>query len=137
MSLLRINHHPSRRQLLLFGATWLLFFGASGASLWGKGHQAAAELLGALAVGVPVAGLAWPPALRIVYLGLSYAVYPIGFVVSHGVLAALYYLVLTPIGRVARLGGYDPLGRRFDRAAPSHWQRRTAPKPPGSYFRQS
>ena len=32
MGLIEIEHHPSRRQLVTFGAIWLLFFGAAG--LW-------------------------------------------------------------------------------------------------------
>lgn len=137
MSLLRLNRHPSKRQLLVFGLAWLLFVGVLSASLWTRSRHTPAIVLAGLAVGVPLAGMVSPGFLRLVYLGLTYAVYPVGFVVSHVVLAVLYYLVLTPIGLVLRLGGYDPLARRFDRAAPTYWQRRTNPKPSESYLRQS
>ena len=70
---------------------------------------------------MPAVGLVSPGLLRIVYLGMIYATLPIGIVVSYVILAATYYLVLTPIGLVMRLCGYDPMHRRFDRKAESYW----------------
>jgi hypothetical protein len=136
MSLIRINRQPSRSQLLVFGLAWLVFFGALGATLWLRGRTVPATVAAALAAGVPLAGIFLPRMLRHLYVGLSYAVYPIGFVVSHVILAVLYYLVVTPIGLVLRLGGYDPLARRPAPGASSYWRDRGAPKPAASYFRQ-
>ncbi len=136
MTLLRINTNPSRRQLLVFGLAWLVVFGSLSLRLWHKDLHPFALGLGALTVIVPLIGLIWPRGLRLVYIGLTYATYPIGFVVSHLVLAALYYLVLTPIGVVMKLFGYDPLARRFDSKSTSYWQQRQTSKPSGSYFRQ-
>ena len=136
MTLIRINTNPSRKQLLVFGLAWLVFLGGLGLSLWSKDRHQPAAVIGTLAIVVPLAGLAWPRGLRHVYVGLTYATYPIGFVVSHIVLALLYYLVLTPIGLVMKLGGYDPLARRFEPKSPSYWKRRDDPKPAGSYLRQ-
>jgi hypothetical protein len=137
MSLLRINHHPSRRQLLVFAVAWLVFFALVGAATWAKGRHPAAIVFWAVAGAIPLAGIASARFLRYVFLGMSYATYPIGFVVSHVVLAILYYGVLTPIGWLMKLGGYNPLARRFDRRAPTYWRPRGAPKTPGTYFRQS
>jgi len=137
MSLIRINRNPSRRQLLVFAAAWLVFFGIGAATLFHRGRTNPAIFLGTLAAAVPLAGLAVPGILRFAYLGLSYATYPIGFVVSHAVLALLYYVVLTPIGWVMKLGGYDPLRRRLEPSARSYWQERDTKKTAASYFRQS
>jgi hypothetical protein len=137
MSLLRINHHPSRRQLVVFAVAWLVFFALAGAVSWAKDRPPAAIVLWAMAGAIPLAGIASAKFLRSVYLGMSYAAYPIGFVVSHVVLAILYYAVLTPIGWLMKLGGYNPLARRFDRMAPTYWQPRGGPKTPDTYFRQS
>ncbi len=38
--------------------------------------------------------------MRAVFVGMSYLAWPIGFVVSHVILALVYYLVFTPIGLV-------------------------------------
>jgi len=137
MSLIRINKNPSRRQLRVFGLAWLVFLGLLGWESWYRGRHSAAEAAWALAAVVPLAGLLSPRFLRSVYLAMSYATYPIGFVVSRVVLALAYYLALTPIGLAMRLFGHDPLSRRFDPKAPSYWIRRDATKTPESYFRQS
>ena len=136
MSLVRINKNPTGRQLAVFGGAWFLFLGISGWLFWSRGHRAAAEAMGVLAVLVPLCGLASRAFLRIVYLGLSYATYPIGFAVSQVVLVLVYYVVLTPIGLIMRLFGYDPLMRRFDAEAKSYWTPRDKTKTVESYFKQ-
>ena len=45
------------------------------------------------------------------------AVEPIGWTISQLILGVVYYLVITPIGLIMRLGGYDPMKRRLDRSA--------------------
>ena len=49
-----------------------------------------------------------------------FAVFPIGWVVSHLLLGVVYFLVLTPIGLTLRALGRDPLERRFDQSASSY-----------------
>jgi hypothetical protein len=136
MSLIRINREPSGRQLAGFGLAWLAFLGLAGARAWSRGHPAAAETAWILAAVVPLAGLARPRFLRQVYVGLSHATYPVGIVLSHILLALVYYLVLTPLGFTMRLFRPDPLCRRFDPDAPSYWTARDETKPPESYFNQ-
>lgn len=136
MSLLRLNRHPRPRQLLVFALAWLVFVGALGAVQWFKARPDAALAAWAFAVAVPVIGAVWREGLRLLYVGLSYATYPIGYVVSSVVLALIFYAVLTPIGLILRLCGHDPLGRRFDPTTPTYWHKRPAPPSPASYFRQ-
>ena len=57
-------------------------------------------------------------------------------VVSYTVLAMVFYLVLTPIGLLMRLVGYDPMSRRFDKDAASYWVPREGSRKVGRYFRQ-
>ena len=61
---------------------------------------------------------------------------PIGFVVSHIVMAVMFYVILTPVGLVFRLIGRDPLQRRFDRQAASYWVPRERVTDPRRYYRQ-
>ena len=138
MSLIRINKNPSRRELAVFGLIWLVFFGIVGAIVWSKSDLAtAASIIWAVAVVVPVVGWMVPSLMRIVYLGMTYASLPIGFVVSHVILAIVYYLVMTPIGLVMRMFGHDPMQRRFDRDAKTYWIPREQPEQIERYFRQS
>ena len=137
MSLIAINHHPSRRQLHQFGFLWLIFFGVIGSlSYFKSGNHRAGIILWGLAVIIPVLGWIFPALMRIVFLGLSYAAFPIGFVVSHVILALVYYLILTPVAILMRLFGYDPMERRLDPEASSYWCQREAPPEAKQYFRQ-
>jgi hypothetical protein len=136
MSLISRNRDPSRRQLIIFGAAWLGFFGLLGLKLWLRRRPGPAELLWAFAAAAPLAGLVRLKFLRWIYLGASAVTHPIGLVVSHVVLAVVYYVALTPIGLVMRLFRYDPLARRFDRGAGSYWIDRAPAKSAESYFRQ-
>jgi len=136
MSLIRINRHPPPRQLLVFALAWLVFVGGIGLAQWFKARPTAAVACWMLAGAVPLIGAVWREGLRLLYVGLSYATYPIGLVVSSVVLTALYYVVLTPIGLILRLARHDALQRRFDSAAPSYWHQRPVSREPASYFRQ-
>jgi hypothetical protein len=137
MSLIRINHHPSSKQLRVFAVAWLVFFGVAGVAWWLKGKPWLAVVLGSAAAGAALPGLIAPQSIRRVYVGLSYATYPIGFVVSHIVLAVLYYGVLTPLGFLMRVCRYDPLERRRDRTASTYWRARRPSNDSSTYFRQS
>jgi hypothetical protein len=137
MPLIRINKDPSRRQLAVFGAAWLVFLALSGWASWSRGRHMAAEVLWTVAAVVPLAGLFVPRFLRLVYLGLSYLTYPVGFVVSYVVLAVVYFLALAPIGLTMRLFRHDPLSRRLDPLAKSYWKPRNAAKSAEDYFNQS
>ena len=137
MGIVRVNRHPTRRQLDQFGFIWLGFFGLFGAVAWIKaGAPPLAVGLWTAAVVVPVVGWIVPSVMRLVFVGMSYAAWPIGFIVSHVVLAVAYYLVLTPIGVVMRIFGYDPMTRRRSTDGGSRWVERDAERPPESYFRQ-
>ena len=74
--------------------------------------------------------------LRLAFVSVSYATYPIGIAVSHVVLALVYYLALTPIGLTMRMLRHDPLARGFDPSAQSYWIPRKTNRTPESYFKQ-
>jgi len=54
----------------------------------------------------------------------------LGKVVSPIALGILFYIVITPIGAMIRLGGKDPLRLKFDPDAESYWIPREPPGPP-------
>lgn len=70
------------------------------------------------------------------YQGLTLLTYPIGLVVSHVLMAIVYFAILTPIGWLRRTFGGDPLRRAFDRDASSYWTPREGKPDLESYFRQ-
>ena len=136
MGLIRIDHNPSRRQLILFGVLWLLACGALGVAALRGGRPWGAAASWAAALLAPGLGLAFPEFLRCLYVGLAYLTFPIGFIVSHLVLAATYYLVLTPLALLLRGLGYDPMNRQFDPSAESYWIAREGTDDVQRHFRQ-
>lgn len=137
MKLIQIDHNPSSRQLNVFGFIWLLFFATVGGVLLQSGSSVVvAALVGGVAVMVPVVGWMVPRFMRIVYVGMAYATYPIGFVVSYLLMVVVYYLVLTPIGLLMRLFGHDPMSRHFDASADTYWCPREKDDSLSTYFRQ-
>ena len=137
MSLIRIDHDPSVRNLNIFGAIWLVFFASVGwMVLRNGGSVLGASAVGALAILVPLIGWFVPKFMRLAFLGLAYVAFPIGFVVSFLIMMVVYYLVLSPIGLMMKLVGYDPMQRTLDRDAPSYWIARQANDRLDTYFRQ-
>ena len=63
--------------------------------------------------------------------------YPIGWVVSHVVLAVLFLGVFTPVAVLFRLIGRDALARRRPPDRATYWLPMPAPDDVRSYFRQS
>ena len=146
MKLIEVNWHPSRSDLRKFGYICLVAFGGIGTwvffrhSLFGfdldaEQSRTLATALWALAAGTLAASLVAPPILQPLYVLLTAISLPIGFVVSHVLMAFLFYVLLTPIGIFFRLTGRDALTRRFDSQAASYWEPRRQADPE-QYFRQ-
>jgi hypothetical protein len=134
--MLRINRNPSRTQLLVFAVAW---FAVIAVFAWRSAAPRSGGLVllsAAVAVLPLVLAPVSPNTLRWLFLGLSYATYPIGLAVSYLVLIVLFYVVVTPVGLLMRLAGRDPLTRKFDRSAATYWVRRADPPAPASYLRQ-
>jgi hypothetical protein len=136
MALMQINWKPSRRELRQFSALWVGFFGLVGAyCLWIGGSLTAAVVLWAISA-AGVVGWVVPQFIRPIYVMWLALAMPIGWTISHLLLLVMYYLVLTPIGLIMRVCGYDPLQRRFDRNAASYWRDHEQSREFEQYFKQ-
>jgi hypothetical protein len=138
MALMEVDWHPGKKQLRTFGVSGFvasMVLAGVLVFLWGV---AVAWALGVLVAGVLIllCSLISPKAARILYLVLTVAALPIGFVVSFVLLASFYFLLLTPVGLIFRLIGRDPLHRSFDRSADSYWVPRRPPTNMNRYFHQ-
>lgn len=127
---------PSPNVLRQFAVLCLVVFGIlAGLGLWrGQGITIGVAIaIAAIAVGV--VGVVQPTAIRWIYSGWMIAVFPIGWTISRLMLAALFYLVFTPVALVFRLVRRDALHlRRQD--AQSHWTPKDAAASANQYFRQ-
>lgn len=76
-----------------------------------------------------VLGALLPRTLKWVYVAWMTVALLMGAVVSTILLTVLFYVVVTPIGLVARMVGKDFLSQKLDPAAASYWIRRDVSKP--------
>jgi hypothetical protein len=126
----------SRGVLRQFAALWLVFCFLLAGWQWHTWNRTA--LAGALAaagaLGV-VAGLLFPGSVRWLYTAMMALAFPVGWLFTRLLLAALFYGLITPLGIVFRLLGRDPLRLRLDAARSSWWEAREQPADSSSYLR--
>jgi Saxitoxin biosynthesis operon protein SxtJ len=108
------------RDLRKFGLLVGGVFGLLAAWCWWRGKPAFPYLLAA-SVPLVVLGLVWPRGLKHVYIGWMSLALILGLVVSTILLTIFFYLVVTPIGLLARVAGKDFLSRRMAPEAKSYW----------------
>lgn len=136
--MIALNLNPSPKELRIFAAGQVAFFALISFLLWRGGVIGAIGVWWIVGVStvVGVSGLARPRAIRPIYAAWMLAVFPIGWTISHLVVAVVFYLVITPIGLVQRLSGRDPLQQTFDPQSRTYWQPRPPSQPTDRYFRQ-
>lgn len=82
-------------------------------------------------------GVILPRALKWIYITWMSVAFVLGFVMAHVILTLFFFLVITPIGLIARLAGKDFLSLKLDKAAKSYWiPREKKPKSAADYERQ-
>jgi len=135
--MLTIDRHPPDRQLRSFGMLLAIFVPLLGAMFWWRTGRLNVGVT-VWAVGGVLTAVYWllPALRRTVYVGWMYAAFPIGWTVSHLLMAIIFYGAITPIGWVLRVSGRELLPRRFDRAARTYWVPRVRNDDIGRYFRQ-
>ncbi len=131
-----LDFHPDTKKLRMFAC---LFFGMSllfgGWQILVKDHWLAGAILLGLGSVIQVLGFARPTAVRWLYAGMMAASFPFGWVMSHLLLAIVYFGLFTPLAWIFRLGGRDRLGLRVDTQASTYWKRRPAVSGGGRYLR--
>ena len=138
MALIQLNTNPSDRELRQFSGIWLpLFLMLLGSIVWNRVGAGWGIALFTVAALVAAVGQWWPRAVRPLFVGWMCAAYPLGWLISHLLLAGLFYLVVTPVGFIARRRSetdFAPFSRlRQDR---SHWHDLPSDDKIERYFRQ-
>ena len=98
--------------ILVLLSSWWLYRGK---------FTVAAEVLLPLGAMLVLLGLLWPRALVLPNKAWMLLAEALSFVTTRLILGLVFFLVVTPIGIVKRLMGWDPLGRRGARRE-SYWQ---------------
>jgi hypothetical protein len=138
MALVEAKWNPSVRELRQFGGIWLpAFLILLGALVGYHRHTwAVPAVCGALALAISLLSLTGPSLFRPVYVFWMALFYPVGWTISHLLLAGVFYAVMAPVGALMRLFGYDPMGRRFERSRNSYWVAHNPGGDTARYFRQ-
>ena len=146
MAAIRIDWNPTPKVLRTFGCIGLVGFALLAllanyqklvfAPLPDTAAKPVACILIALAVYCGLFALIAPRALKPVFLGMSLIGYPIGLAVSFTAMAAIFYLIVTPIALVFKLIGRDAMNRKLLPTAETYWVRRQSPTDIKRYFRQ-
>ncbi len=136
--MIAIQWNPERKQLRQFAGIWFPAFCALvGWSVARKtGHWHEVEVGWAIAGIISIAGLGFPSLIRPIFVGLILLTYPIGWVVSHALMGAIFYGIVTPIGFLLRATGHDSLDLKMPQG-PSMWKRSVGKVSSASYLRQS
>ena len=108
-----VKWRPDARELRRFAIAMLIGFGLLGllAAWRAKGVGTGSIVL--WGIGVFLATAAFVPRVgRVAYLAVYLPTSIIGYVVSHVILALMFFFVITPLGVVLRLMGKDLLQRK-------------------------
>ena len=123
MALTHPDWNPSEKKLRRFGAAALVMLGAIGLAVrwkFGAGWWMTAGFAGTGAV-IFALSLISAKLVRPVYVMLTAAGYPAGWVASHVLMAVFFFGIITPLGLVFRLIGRDVMQRRWERKKRSYW----------------
>ena len=146
---MKLQLQPDRRMLRQFAwaslvllptVAWFLAWRHGLPTPWalaigGLGVLVALAQIGAFLVSEALGGLLEKAIAKPVFQGLMLVAFPIGLVVSTVLIAAIFYVVITPIGLVFRVIGRDVMGKRLDPSKATYWHERGAPRPATSYFK--
>ena len=142
MSLIEINWRPGRKELRIFGLSFLGAFAFLGALFyfapppaWWKADPTVGVTLWIVGAATGILGLTGSRIALPVYwawMGLSFV---LGSVMSRLVMAFVFFGVITPIGLLMRLVGRDPLRLRKPQVE-SYWVDLGRPDDISSYERQ-
>jgi len=136
--MIQVDWSPGPRQLRQFAGAAVPGFGLVGyAVLRATGSLEAAGAVWAFGALAALVGLVVPTAIRPLYVALMALTLPIGMLVSHVLLRAIFYGVLTPLGLLFRLFRRDPLSLRRAPGQGSYWTAHAPPGDPRSYYRQA
>jgi hypothetical protein len=132
-----IQFRPSDTTLRQFAGLWIAFFGGIAAYQgWIRERTTLALTLAAVGGVVGLLGLIAPKLIRPIYVGWMVAAFPIGWAVSHLILAIIFYGLFTPLALYFRLIGRDALQRGPRPELDSYYVPKTTPADPASYLRQ-
>jgi hypothetical protein len=136
--MIELNLNPPKKDLKLFAALQVIFFSVISWMVYRRTGSFTPGPAIIVAVSAVVGTIGWlvPSAIRWIYAVWMIAVFPIGWVVSHIVMAIAWYCVITPIALILRSKGHDALQQSIDPNAETYWTTREQQPDSKRYFQQ-
>ena len=132
-----MNHNPTRNQLRWFGLGLAFFFTILGVMI--SRHSdfvLLPKILWTFGGFLVATYYLAPKTRRPIFDTWTTLTFPIGWLLTHLVLALIFYGLFTPLGLVMRLFGRDTMGRKPTPETTTFWLRRENPAEASRYFRQ-
>ena len=131
--LVSIDRQPQQATLRSFGLALVFVCGARAAWSWTNNAYTSATIMTGLGVALASVALWRPSVLHRPYVLLGVLSYPLRWLLSHLVLAIVYFAVITPIACGVRTARRL---RARDETPQSHWRHSPPRGDKPSYFRQ-
>src|SRR5262249_39911540 len=129
-----ISWHPSNKMLRQFGLLGLGVFGLLGFwQYFQHHHHVAGTIIGGLGLVLGGLGALHPRSLKPIFVGWMVVAFPIGWVVSHLLLGAVFFGLILPMALVFKLVGRDALMRRPQPGRATYWLPKLQPADAGNY----
>jgi hypothetical protein len=129
-----IPRNPDSRTLRQFATLWIVLIGTIGALQLHKGNSVGWLFIG-LAVGAGIPGLLRPKYLKPVFVTWMILAFPVGWLVSHIMLALIFFGLFTLLGMMLKVMGHDALRRRKP-ASDTFWEARNQQSDTSRYLKQ-
>lgn len=137
MALIDRNRTPTSRDLRVFGILFTTFCAGLGALvLYRTGSWTIAAIIWTVGLLISALYHGVPATRTMIFHAWMAAVFPIGWLISHALLAVIYYGVITPIGLALRLWNGDLLNQKRNLLATTYWVPCSQGKGVRRYFQQ-
>lgn len=135
--MIEMTRKPEPQALRWFGLIMLVFFTTVAAVVYFK-LRSQGVAYGLAGAGLLLCLLFYAVRqLRVpMYAAWMRVFFPLAWIVSNAIVVAIYYLLVTPIGLMTRMFGYDPMARRLDSRATTYWVPLQRDRDISKYFRQ-
>lgn len=131
-----VKWRPDSGELRRFAVAMLIGFGVLGLLAAWRAKEIGTNSFVLWVIGISLAIFAVVPGLgRVAYLAVYLPTSIVGYVVSHVILALMFFLVITPLGILLRLMGKDFLQKQRPKQK-TGWMPVTEEKSDDSYYHQ-
>lgn len=131
-----INKNPSAKELVKFGATFLIGMGVIGLVYQFYFHKEPIAHGLWIAGGVVFLLSLIPPIGRLLYIFWMGLGITMGLITSPIILVVVFLLLITPVGLFFKLIGRDPMKRKLEPSAASYWEEYKENEDPATYVKQ-